>query len=96
MNFLKDCGISNEIIKKIISNNSEQTIMAAEWNIERVVSSLEYLEEIGITQINKILINRFDILLRGRDNLEKIIKESKKDNVVDLINEDIKYIYYLD
>ena len=96
MNFLKDCGISNEIIKKIISNNSEQTIMAAEWNIERVVSSLEYLEEIGITQINKILINRFDILLRGRDNLEKIIKGSKKDNVVDLINEDIKYIYYLD
>ena len=96
MNFLKDCGISNEIIKKIISNNSEQTIMAAEWNIERVVSSLEYLEEIGITQINKILINRFDILLRGRDNLEKIIKKKKKDNVVDLINEDIKYIYYLD
>jgi len=96
MNFLKDCGISNEIIKKVISNNSEQTIMAAEWNIERVVSSLEYLEEIGVTQINKILINRFDILLRGRDNLEKIIKESKKDNVVDLINEDIKYIYYLD
>lgn len=96
MNFLSDCGISDEIIKKIISNNSEQTIMAAEWNIERVVSSLEYLEELGITQINKILINRFDILLRGRDNLEKIIKESKKDNIIDLINEDIKYIYYLD
>ena len=96
MKFLSDYGISDEVIKKIISNNSEQTIMAAEWNIERVVSSLEYLEEIGVTQINKILINRFDILLRGRDNLEKIIKESKKDNVVDLINEDIKYIYYLD
>ena len=96
MKFLSDYGISDEVIKKIISNNSEQTIMAAEWNIERVVSSLEYLEEIGVTQINKILINRFDILLRGRDNLEKIIKESKKDNVVDLINEDLKYIYYLD
>lgn len=96
MNFLRECGISDEIIKKIKLNNSAQTIMAAEWNIERVVSSLEFLEKIGIKQINKILINRFDILLRGRENLEKIIKESKKDNIVELINEDIKYIYYLD
>lgn len=96
MHFLSDCGISDEIIKKIISNNSEQTIMAAEWNIERVVSSLEYLQELGITQINKILINRFDILLRGRENLEKNFKESKHKNIVNLINEDIKYIYYLD
>ena len=96
MKFLSDCGISDEIIKKVIANNSDQTIMAAEWNIERVVSSLDYLKELGITQINKILINRFDILLRGRDNLEKIIGELKNNNIVDLINEDIKYIYYLD
>ncbi len=96
MKFLSDYGISNEIIQKVISNNSEQTCMAAEWNIERVVSSLNYLEEIGIKQINKVLINRFDILLRGRENLEKSIKDSKKENIVDLINEDIKYIYFLD
>ena len=96
MKFLSDYGISDEVIQKVISNNSEQTRMAAEWNIEKVVSSLTYLEEIGIEQINKVLINRFDILLRGRENLEKSIKESKKENLVDLINEDIKYIYYLD
>lgn len=96
MKFLSDYGISDDVIQKVISNNSEQTCMAAEWNIEKVVSSLDYLKKIGLEQINKVLINRFDILLRGRENLEKSIEKSKKENIIDLINEDIKYIYYLD
>ena len=38
MNFLLDCGISEEALKKILLNNSEQMVDDAEWNIERVVS----------------------------------------------------------
>ncbi len=96
MNYLLDCGISQDILENILTNNSEQTILDAEWNIERVVSSLNYLKEIGITQINKILINRFDILLRGRKNLEEKFNNLETKKIVDMINKDIQYVYYLD
>lgn len=96
MEFLLDCGISEESVKKAVVNNSEQTILDAEWNMERVVSSINYLNEIGIRQIDKILINRFDILLRGRKNLEKLFSKLELNKVISLINKDIKYIYYLD
>lgn len=96
MEFLLDCGISEESVKKAMVNNSEQTILDAEWNMDRVVSSIDYLNEIGIKQIDKILINRFDILLRGRKNLEKLFSKLELKKVISLINKDIKYIYYLD
>lgn len=96
MEFLLDCGIPLESVKKAIVSNSEQTILDAEWNMDRVVSSIDYLNEIGVKQIDKIMINRFDILLRGRQSLEKIFNKLEIDNVIDLINKDIKYIYYLD
>ncbi len=96
MEFLLDCGISLESVKKAVISNSDQTILDAEWNIDRVVSSIDYLNEIGIKQIDKILINRFDILLRGRQNLEKVFHKLESNKIIDLINKDIKYIYYLD
>lgn len=96
MNFLLKCGISEDVLKKVEVNNSKQTILDAEWNMERVVSSIEYLNSIGIKQINKILINRFDIVLRGEKNLrEKFEKLGTKDTV-EKINKDIKNICYLD
>ena len=58
MNFLLNCGISEDIVKKIENNNSKQTFLDAEWNIERVVSSIIFLDKIGIKNLNKILINK--------------------------------------
>ncbi len=96
MNFLLDCGISEEALKKILLNNSEQMVDDAEWNIERVVSSINYLKEIGIEVVDKILINRFDIVLRGKEELEKDFDKLNLKQLVEMINKDIKYIYYLD
>ena len=96
MNFLLKCGVSEDVLKKIEVNNSKQTILDAEWNMERVVSSIDYLNSIGIKQINKILINRFDIVLRGEKNLKKTFEKLGTKEIVDKINKDIKNICYLD
>lgn len=96
MEFLLDCGVSKEILQKVIVNNSNQTILNAEWNIERVVSSLEYLNEIGIKQINNILINRFDIVLRGKKSLKEKFDKLGTKKTVNMINKDMQYICYLD
>lgn len=96
MNFLLNCGVSKEILDKIKINNTEQTMLDAEWNMERVVSSLQYLNEIGINQINNILINRFDIVLRGRKSLENKINKLSIKDIVSKINNDISNICYLD
>ena len=96
MNFLLNCGVSKETLNMIKYNNSEQTLLDAEWNAERVVSSLQYLNEIGISQINNILINRFDIVLRGRKSLEDKINNISIKDIVGKINKDISNICYLD
>ncbi len=96
MEFLLDCGVSKEILQKVIVNNSNQTLLNANWNIERVVSSLEYLNEIGIKQINNILINRFDIVLRGKKNLKEKFDELGIKKTVNMINKDMQYINILD
>ena len=96
MNFLLNCGVSKETIDVIKINNNEQTLLDAEWNMERVVSSLQYLNEIGIKQISNILINRFDIVLRGRKSLENKINDLSENDIVNKINNDISNISYLD
>jgi len=96
MDFLLNCGISEDILRKVEVNNSKQTILDAEWNMERVVSSIDYLSRIGIKQINKILINRFDIVLRGEKNLKEKFEKIGTKELVDKINKDIKNICYLD
>ncbi len=96
MNYLLDIGIEQDVIKKALINNSKQTIDDAEWNIELVISNINYLKSIGIECIDKIIINRFDILLRNSNNLKETIDNLDDNNVIELINKDIKYIYYLD
>ena len=96
MKFLLDLGISEETLNKIRTNNSDQLLVDAEWNIDRVVDSINYLRSIGVTNIDKLLINRFDIVLRGHSDLERVFKNLEQEKIVDLINKDIKYIYYLD
>ena len=96
MNYLLDIGIEQDVIKRALINNSKQTIDDAEWNIELVISNINYLKGIGIECIDKIIINRFDILLRNSNNLKETIDNLEDNNVIELINKDIKYIYYLD
>lgn len=96
MNFLLNCGITEEVLKKIIVNNSEQLILDAEWNVERVVESINYLRSLGITNMEKLLINRFDIVLRGEKSLKETMEALEVEKLVEMINEDIKYVYYLD
>lgn len=96
MEFLLNCGITEEGLKKIIINNSEQLVLDAEWNIERVVGSINYLRSLGINNIEKLLINRFDIVLRGEDSLKETVDTLDAEKLVEMINDDIKYVYYLD
>ena len=96
MDYLLECGVSEEVLNKITVNNSELILTEAEWNIERVVSSIEYLCEIGIENIDKILINRYDLVLRGREVLMETTSKLDVHDLVSKINDDIKYAYYFD
>lgn len=96
MEFLLNCGITEETLRKIKINNSEQILKDAEWNADRVISSIKYLEEIGLENIDKLLINRFDIALRGEASLRETFEKVDVEKLVDMINSDIKYVYYLD
>lgn len=96
MKFLLDCGIPKDTINKIINNNSKQIIYDAEWNMEKVVSSIDYLKEIGIININGILIDRFDIFLRGRKKLEEKFNKLSNKNIIEQINNDYKNISVID
>ena len=88
MEFLKDY-VSDDVIEDIISNNKDIVINDLVYNQDNVVMILNYLQELGIENINDILVEKIDFFFRDIDEVKKHFNRYDKDVIVKLINEDI-------
>ena len=88
MDFLKDY-VSDDVIGEIISNNKDIVINDLIYNKDNVVLILDYLKELGIKDIDDILILKIDFFFRDIDDIKKHFERYDKDVIVNLINEDI-------
>ena len=88
MEFLKDY-VSDDVIEDIISNNKDIVINDLVYNQDNVVMILNYLQELGIKNINDILVEKIDFFFRDIDEVNEHFNRYDKDVIVKLINEDI-------
>ncbi len=88
MDFLKDY-VSDDVIGEIISNNKDIVINDLIYNRDNVILILDYLKELGIKDIDDILILKIDFFFRDIDDIKKHFERYDKDVIVNLINEDI-------
>ena len=92
MNFLLDLGIKQNTINSIKTKYDEGVIdnfRVEEDNVEEVIN---YFREIGIVDIDNLLIFDLTIFTKDIDYVKECFNKYNLKEVVKLINEDITYI----
>ena len=83
IDFLKNVGISNDVLVEMIKNNDETAIFDLSCNDEDAIEIIKYMRNIGVTNINELLIYRIDIFFL---TFEQFIKRLSKFNIPALVN----------
>lgn len=83
IDFLKNAGISNDVLVEMIKNNDETSIFDLSCNDEDSVEIIKYMRNIGVTNIDELLIYRIDIFFL---TFEQFIKRLSKFNIPALVN----------
>lgn len=92
IDFLKEIGIDENTILEIENNNPKSSIIDLSCNNINCLKIVLYLKEIGISNIENLLINKIDLF---KMNYQELVKRFSKFNIpvfVDLINDDIEVI----
>ncbi len=88
IDFLKNVGISDDTLIEMLKNNNETAIFDLSCNEEDAINIINYIKNIGINNIDELLVYRMDIFFL---TFEQLVKRLSKFNIpvlVNLINED--------
>lgn len=95
MNYLIELGIKPETISEIdyIYNDIiKQDLIVCE---KEVTEGINYFKELGINNIDELLIELPDFFNCGKDKLQKKVNHIGKDKVIQNLNDDIYNAIYL-
>lgn len=91
MEYLKDY-FSSESISQIEKEVNVDSLYDLENNEYSVLDNINYLESLGLKNIDKLIIHRPDIFINNKEKLEKFFLEHNIHELVEKINEDVKNI----
>lgn len=92
LDFLRKYNISEDVIKKIEKENSSANIYNFNCNEEEVCKIIEYLQGLGITCIDNLLIYRIDMFFSNFDSLKKKLSKYETNSLVQALNNDYSII----
>ena len=90
--FLKECNIDDKIIEKLKRIQSPSFLFDLNCNEEECVKIINYLREIGINNIDELLLYESEIFFKTKKNVEIAFLNCDKEELVELINEDASNI----
>lgn len=82
MDFLKQVAISDETIKKMIENNSQQCLFNLECNQEECLKIIQFMNNIGIKTVDELLIQVPEIFIQS---LSLFMKKLARYNILEVI-----------
>lgn len=92
MKYLIDTGLSPEIIKKLEAKYDESALDLLKIERDNVIEVINYFKEIGIRDIETLLITYIEIFTRDVDDVKNAFNKHNIKEVVEKINDDIFYI----
>lgn len=95
MNFLLDLNIKQETINNLIKKYDEGVITNFKIECDNVEEVINYFREIGIIDIDNLLILDISIFTKTLDHIKEIFNKNGLNETVKLINQDITYIMNL-
>ena len=90
LNYLLDLQFSPEQIHDINEKLEDNILMSLEISKNIVIDTLNYYKEIGIKDLHNLIINRPDLVLIKREDIEKTISKVTNKLFVNLVNNDIE------
>lgn len=92
MKFLLEEGFSTELVDKLEKKLDPATIELVEIESDNVIEVINYLKEIGIKDIETLIITYIELFTRDIDDVKKAFNKHNIEEVVNKINEDVFYI----
>ena len=90
LNYLLDLDISPEEIYDINHGLSKEIVSSLELSKNIVKDTITYYKELGVEKISDLIINRPDLVLIDRKNIESIISKIDTKLFVSIVNNDIE------
>ena len=88
LQFLKDMGISDITILKMINNNSEDILYDLECDQVNCLEVIKYLQELNIKVIDDLLINEIGMFFKTKEYLANKFSKFNISEIVGDINDD--------
>lgn len=85
MKFLLDLGIKEETIDSL----PEANFYDLKMNEEKITEIILYLKSMGINNLDELVKEELRILYMDLENIKRVFNIPNKDEIIDLINNDI-------
>lgn len=92
ISFLKEQGITEEVIKDIENTYDENILYAMNTNEYEIIKILNFLKKIGIDVIDELLVYNINLFLYSFDEIAEKLSRYNQQELAKKINEDYMFI----
>ncbi|MCM1052979.1 MAG: hypothetical protein NC483_03295 [Ruminococcus sp.] len=95
MKFLEKFGFGKKEIEALKDNSTSALIKELEAHKKLVSKNLEYLNNIGVTNLSEIFINYHDMFLMDNSNFVEIFNKYEPKSLIEKLAKDVRIMEYL-
>ena len=95
MKFLEKYGFQKKDIALLKENSTSSLIKELEANKKLVSKNLQFLNDIGVTNLKEIFINYHDMFLMDNSNFEAIFNQYEPKSLIEKLAKDVRIMEYL-
>lgn len=95
MKFLEKYGFNKEDIVSLKENSTSALVKELEAHKKLVSKNLDYLNNLGVTNLTEIFTKYHDMFLMDNSNFEEIFNKYDQKDLVDKLAKDVQIMEYL-
>ena len=95
MKFLEKYGFQKKDIALLKENSTNSLIKELEAHKKLVMENLNYLNDIGVTNLVEIFINYHDMFLMDNSNFVAIFNKYEPKSLIEKLAKDVRVMEYL-
>lgn len=95
MKFLEKFGFKKEDIEAVKENSTSALVKELEAHKKLVSKNLEYLNDMGVTNLIDIFIHYHDMFLMDNSNFVEIFNKYDQKDLVDKLAQNVQIMEYL-
>ncbi len=95
MKFLEKYGFEKKDIEALKENSTSTVLKELEAHKKLVSKNLDYLNNLGVTNLSEIFINYHDMFLMDNSNFEAIFNQYEPESLVEKLAKDVRIMEYL-